>query len=35
VDDSGSDTCHPYSGDTWHVCMDDMAGPYNPYDTWG
>jgi hypothetical protein len=20
--------------DTWHICMDDVAGPYSPYNTW-
>jgi hypothetical protein len=28
VDQSKSDTCHPCSGDTWHICMDDVARPY-------
>jgi hypothetical protein len=31
VDESGSEMCHHCKGDTWHVRMADVAGPY---DTW-
>jgi hypothetical protein len=33
-DQSGSDTCHPCSGDTWNIYTNDVSGPYNLYDTW-
>jgi hypothetical protein len=30
-DQSGSDMCHPCTGDRWHICTDDVSGPSNPY----
>jgi hypothetical protein len=32
VGQSGSYTCHHCSGETWHICTNDVACPYG--DTW-
>jgi hypothetical protein len=34
VDDSGSDTCHHYKGDMWHIHMADVVDSNSLYDTW-
>jgi hypothetical protein len=29
VDESGSDMCHHYKGDMWHICMTNVVGLYD------
>jgi hypothetical protein len=31
VDQSRSDTCHNFKGDTWHIYTDDVAHSYGAY----